>query len=121
MRTSSDSGVMNTKHASLNRAVSKQQVPLSLCLCCAVGIFFAPTPRGWAQEDGSPEVIAADVILIRPLCLVATVAGSALFLLSLPVAIATKGTHQTAEKLVALPARATFKRRLGDMSSLTNP
>lgn len=112
---------MNTNNPSMNRMLSKQYVPISLCLCCAVGIFFAQTPRSWAQEDGSPEVIAADVLLVRPLCLAATVVGSALFVLSLPVATISKSTKETARKLVASPARATFTRKLGDMSSLTNP
>jgi len=78
------------------------------------------TPRSAAQDDGSPEVIAADVLVVRPVCLAATIVGSALFLISLPISIVSKSTNETARKLVALPARATFTRPLGDMTSLTD-
>ncbi len=92
-----------------------------LSLCCAGVILFVQMPRSFAQEeDGSPEAIAADVLVVRPVCLAATVVGSALFLVSLPIAIATKSTNETARKLVAKPARATFIRPLGDMSALEN-
>ena len=101
--------------------ITRQQGPVSLVLCCAVVFLFLQTPRSQAQEDGSPEMIAVDVIVVRPVCLAATVIGAALFLISLPIALATHGTDETAEKLVAVPARATFTRRLGDMTSLTNP
>ena len=78
-----------------------------MVLCCAVAFYYVQTPRSCAQEDGSPEVIAADVLIVRPVCLAATIVGSALFLLSLPIAIASKSTSETARKLVGLPARAT--------------
>lgn len=65
-------------------------------------------------------MIAADVLIVRPVCLAATVIGAALFLVSLPIAIVSDSSSETARKLVGLPARATFTRRLGDMSSLTN-
>ncbi len=112
---------MKLPNASRLPAVTKRHVPIRLSLCCALGIFCAKPPQSWAQEDGSAEVIAADIIIVRPICLVATVVGSALFVLALPIALATKDTHEIGRKLVALPARATFSRRLGDMSSLTNP
>ncbi len=105
----------------LKPAISNLRSPISLLLCCAMLLFCAPEAKCQGQEDGSPEVIAADIIIVRPVCLVATVVGSALFLVSLPIAIATKSTNDTAEKLVAVPGRATFTRRLGDMSSLSNP
>lgn len=93
---------------------------MRLSLCCVAAVLVLQAPRSWAQEDGSPEVIAADVLIVRPVCLAATVIGAALFLVSLPISIATDSTSETGRKLVGLPARATFTRRLGDMSSLTN-
>lgn len=109
----------------LNQSASKlaavrPHAPVSLVLCCAVACFFVQTPRSVAQEDGSPEVIAADVLIVRPVCLAATIIGSVLFVVSLPIALATKRTGETARKLVGLPARATFTRPLGEMSSLTD-
>ena len=111
---------MNTNPSPLSRLGLKRQAPGSLILCCALGIYFAQTPRSWAQEDGSTEVIAADILIVRPLCLAATVIGAVLFVVSLPISMTTKSTDETARKLVGVPARATFTRRLGDMSSLAD-
>ena len=77
-----------------------------LTFCCAVALLLAQAPRANAFEDGSPEAVAADVIVVRPVCFVATVIGSALFLVALPVAAISKSTRQTAHALVVAPARA---------------
>lgn len=111
---------LTTNQPSLNRAASITRAPISLAVCCAIAVFFVQTPRSWAQEDGSPEVIAVDVLIVRPLCLAATVIGATLFLVSLPISVASNSTSETGRKLVGLPARATFTRRLGDMTSLAN-
>ncbi|PWU11237.1 MAG: hypothetical protein C5B50_23650 [Verrucomicrobia bacterium] len=79
--------------------------------------------RGDGQEESplppaSPEDVIADTILVRPFCFVATVVGSALFIVSLPFAIPSKSVHRTAHALVAAPAYSTFKRPLGDLNDL---
>jgi hypothetical protein len=70
------------------------------------------------MEDKSPEAIVADVIVVRPACLVATAMGSALFVVCLPFAVVSGSVKATARSLVAKPARATFIRDLGDLSEL---
>ena len=70
------------------------------------------------MDDGSPEAIAADVLVVRPVCFVATIVGSALFLVALPVAAISKSTDKTAHALVVRPAEATFTRPLGAMTDL---
>jgi hypothetical protein len=92
-----------------------------LTMCCAALILLAQAPRSFAMEDGSPEATAADVLVVRPACFVATILGSALFIVALPVAAISKSTKQTANALVAAPARATFSRPLGDMTDLMTP
>ena len=87
-------------------------------LFCVAAILMAEVPQACAIEDGSAEAVAADVLAVRPLCFVATVIGSALFVVALPVAAISKSTRQTAHALVVRPARATFTRPLGDMSDL---
>ena len=64
--------------------------------------------------------VAADALLVRPACLVATVVGSAVFVLALPWAAASKTIKQTADTLVVKPANATFTRPMGDMEALRN-
>ena len=89
-----------------------------LALC--VSFLAAGAPRTHAFDDRSFEAVAADAIVVRPLSFVATVLGSALFVVVLPVALISKSTSQTAEALVMRPARATFTRPLGDLSSLVD-
>src|SRR5689334_20087933 len=89
-----------------------------LTFCCVVAILAAGMPQTKALEDGSPEAVAADVLVVRPVCFAATIIGSALFLVCLPVAAISRSTKQTAKVLVATPAHATFTRPLGDMTDL---
>jgi hypothetical protein len=87
-------------------------------LCCVLAMLFVQTPQASAVEDGSVEAIAADILVVRPACFAMTIIGSALFVVALPVAAISKSTRQTAHALVVRPARATFTRPLGDMTSL---
>jgi hypothetical protein len=50
-----------------------------LAFACIFALLLACSPRVNAIEDGSPEAVAADVLVVRPLCLAMTVLGSALF------------------------------------------
>ena len=96
--------------------MSRRLILLSLC----ISFLAAGTPRTHAFDDRSFEAVAADAIVVRPLSFVATVIGSALFVVSLPVALISQSTSQTAEALVLRPARATFTRPMGDLSSLVD-
>ena len=68
--------------------------------------------------DNAPSAgaMAFDLVVIRPLSLVATMLGSGLFLLQLPLDL-IQGTPpiDPAQKLVVEPARYTFDRPLGVM------
>jgi hypothetical protein len=86
---------------------------------CIVGITLAAASPASASEDTSFEIIA-DTIVVRPACLVATVVGSALFVVRLPFSAASKSVKKTANTLVVKPAQATFTRPLGDMDALFN-
>jgi hypothetical protein len=70
-----------------------------------------------SHENGSVAV-AADAIFARPMCFAATVIGSALFVVCLPVAAISHSVKHTAHVLVVKPARATFTRPLGDLDDL---
>jgi hypothetical protein len=90
----------------------------TLTLVLSAIFLAASTSTTRAFDDGSYEAVAADVIAVRPLCFVATIVGSALFVVSLPVAAISGSASKTAEALVHQPARATFTRPIGEMSSL---
>lgn len=68
-----------------------------------------------ASASAGQEVaeVVADVVLVRPLSLAATVVGTALFIASLPFAIPSGSINETARALVAAPFNYTFTRPIG--------
>lgn len=84
---------------------------------CAAAILSFGLNTASAGSDDDLKV-AADTLVVRPVCLVATVVGSGLFIVSLPIAAISRSVKKTAHALVLRPARATFTRPLGDMESL---
>jgi len=87
-----------------------------LVITCVLALVTAGSPRCFASDN--PAAMAVDAILIRPVCLVTTVVGSAIFVISLPVAATSKSVHRAARALVVKPAEATFTRPLGDFEDL---
>jgi hypothetical protein len=59
--------------------------------------------------------MVVDFGLVRPLGIVATVAGSAIFLASLPFSISGGNAGEVMQKLVVEPARFSFTRPLGKL------
>jgi hypothetical protein len=92
----------------------------TLAIFSTVVLFLAGAPRTHGFEDGSFEAVTADVLVVRPVSFVATVLGTGLFIVSLPMAAISKSIDKTAEALVLKPGRMTFTRPLGDLSDLTN-
>jgi hypothetical protein len=68
------------------------------------------------QEPGALRM-AGDLLVARPIGLVLTAAGSALFLVTLPFSAAGGNVAEAGEVLVAGPARTTFVRCLGCTNS----
>jgi hypothetical protein len=87
-----------------------------LTALCAVTVLASATPAHADEDKTLPAII--DVGLVRPGCLAATIGGSALFVLALPFSAMSKSVKKSAHALVVYPARATFKRPVGDFSSL---
>jgi hypothetical protein len=58
---------------------------------------------------------AVDVAVARPISFAATILGSALFVVSLPIALASGSVKETARVLVEAPAKDTFIRPVGDL------
>lgn len=66
-------------------------------------------------EGASAEGMIVDLVVLRPLGLVATVLGAAVYIVSLPFSLAGGNAQQAAQKLVSEPAQFTFVRPLGDL------
>ena len=85
-----------------------------VCLL-AFGLGSVNTVR--ADTDNSLDVVGA-IAVARPGCFLATVLGSALFVIALPITATSGSVHETAYTLVGRPAAATFTRPLGDFTTL---
>ena len=63
----------------------------------------------------SAGAVVSDVLVLRPLGFVGTILGSAAFVVSLPVTLATHKVDRTEKILVQEPYEYTFERPLGHM------
>jgi len=75
-----------------------------------------------AQHDGTVSGdkatdMVVDVMVARPLGLLATVVGTALTVVALPFTIPSGSVESSARELILRPADYTFNRPLGDFSN----
>lgn len=89
-----------------------------ILITCALGILMTGAPSARASDRLDPAMVVADTIIVRPLCFVATIVGSAFFVVSLPIAATSHSVDRAADVLVLSPARSTFIRPLGDMEDV---
>jgi len=81
---------------------------------CVLALLLSTITPASAAGDTAATSVAVDVVVARPVSLAMTIIGSALFVVSLPVAIPAQGVEKVAHTLVATPAKDTFTRPLGD-------
>lgn len=91
----------------------------AVVLLTAVMLAFAAMPAGAAtmQEEPSSTAIIFDVLITRPLGIVATAVGAAVFVVGLPFTIPTRSVGLAADKLVVDPLAFTFRRPVGQVDS----
>ena len=89
-------------------------VLITLCIMLSSSMAFADD----FKDDVDGFDIAFDSVVFRPLGVVATVGGSILFFISLPISAITDSIEPAAELLVKEPYRFTFIRPLGEFRSL---
>ncbi len=68
-------------------------------------------------ENPSAIAMALDGLIVRPITLVATVLGTAIWVVTLPFSLLGGNAGDAAESFIMVPARATFIRCLGCTSS----
>jgi hypothetical protein len=84
-----------------------------LLLCVSLTGLLAMPAQAAREDEPSAAAMAADVLIARPLGIVATTLGAAIFVVSLPFSAAGGNIGQAADTLVVWPARETFVRCLG--------
>ena len=74
-------------------------------------------------SEPDPEIVIADLILVRPLGFIATVFGAALFVVTLPFTVfgGEENTNMVIEKIIKEPARFTFERPVGQFEDTGLP
>lgn len=91
-------------------------------VCALVGITLlvsiSATPL-WAaeQSEPSPDEVAADLLVVRPLALCSIVVGSAIFVAGLIFTIPTGNLALSGRKLVVEPVKFTFLKPLGELDT----
>lgn len=71
----------------------------------------------FAKEKPDAINIMGDIVILRPFGFCSLVIGTAFFIVSLPIAVISKSTKQTAEVMVGDPFKYTFTRPLGEIES----
>jgi len=95
-------------------------VKQSMVLLMAIALVIIPfTSAALAQDSQdqqeiSADVMAADLLLVRPLGIAATLIGTVCFIVAYPFSAMGGNTEATYQKLVVEPARHAFKRPLGE-------
>ncbi len=82
----------------------------------AMTLVFAANAQAYNEvidDTPSAEAMTFDLIIVRPLGLVTTVAGIAIFIVALPVNLITFNFADPARRLIVEPAKFTFTRDLG--------
>ena len=87
-----------------------------LLILCATLMGMGNISVSRAEDNAIPAI--TDVVLVRPGCFLATLLGSAVFVVALPIAAMSSSIRSTANTLVVTPAQATFTRPIGDFSTL---
>ena len=64
-------------------------------------------------EDRNAAAMMFDLVLLRPLGLVAMVVGTGFFIITIPFSALGGNTGEAAKKLVVAPTKYTFARPLG--------
>lgn len=94
----------------------KKHSIIFLLISALVCVPFGATALAGVQtvdNEISGSAMTADFVLVRPLGIVATVLGCAVFIVSLPFSALGGNTKQASQKLVKEPAEFTFTRPLG--------
>ena len=95
----------------------------AILLGAVLALLITPATQTQAGErlvDGSGEAYLVEVV-VRPVSLVGTILGTGFYIITWPFSIASGSCEAAKRELIDKPFDATFKRKLGDFSSLNKP
>ncbi len=81
----------------------------------AIAVFFIFSSVGFAQDSYDEDMVVPDVVVGRPMGLIALGIGSIVYVVTLPFSVIAGpgGTERACDALVKRPYQWTFKRPLG--------
>ena len=87
-------------------------------ICIALLLIAGPlSVEGWARpETVGDELNVMDILIARPIGIIAGITGTAVFVVTLPFTIPTKSTNKAAKMLITDPFRFSFSREFPDRS-----
>jgi len=92
----------------------KKQLAILLTLLLVSAAF---SVEGWAQtETPDEEIPMMDLLIARPIGVAAGIAGTALFIVTLPFTIPTNSVDKSARMFIVDPFNFSFSRRFPDES-----
>jgi hypothetical protein len=98
--------------------IQKSVMIFCLAMSLASHAFTAQADTVTGDKGGDMLV---DLVVLRPIGLVSTVVGGAVFVLGLPFTLPSGSVGESACELVKRPAAYTFTRPLGDFDGCTGP
>lgn len=89
----------------------------TITVISVLALLMTGTTPALASPDSDRDAlsIVLDVTVARPVTFALTIVGSAMFAVTLPVAIPTGTVKEVAHTLVSQPAKDTFTRPVGDL------
>lgn len=98
---------------------AKKLISVWLGIILVVCMSAMPLSAADPTEPGepSPDEVAADLLLIRPVALCSIVVGSVIFVAFLPFTLPTGNLSLAGKKLVLEPVKYTFLKPLGELET----
>jgi ABC-type molybdate transport system permease subunit len=97
----------------MNRVFNNTSRALLTSLMAALLVIPSVSVAKNLVEEPSAGEMVLDAVVARPVLLVATVLGTALYVVTLPFSLAGGNAEEAGNALVVGPARSTFARCLG--------
>ena len=91
------------------------KIKVLITVICVLTLLLGTSAPAFATGGTDATSVAVDVVVARPVSFALTILGSALFVVSLPVAATSGCIDKAAKALVVTPAKDTFTRPLGDL------
>ena len=95
----------------------RKQTLILVVIAALIIVPFGTSALAWENfteaEDTTGAKMGADLLLVRPVGIVATLVGSVIFVAALPFTLISGDTQHSLDKLIKEPGRYTFNRPLG--------